>query len=164
MLLNFGDWQFDVDMAATMAYSAQEAAENCDCAYCRNYYQAADPQLRALLGSFGLDLEAPDELMPYDFHGEMQYEGYYAVAGRILQRGEKPFACGNALVTPCVDEEPRVNTGIAGPCFLLNVSVTLPWVLDEPMQEVLSPANEPPFLKKMWLRLLEKLGKDDIQT
>ena len=164
MLRNVEDWQFEVDMTATMAYSAQEAEDHCDCAYCRNYYRAADPQLRALLGSFGLDLEAPDELMPYDFPAEMQYEGCYAVAGTILQVGKKPFLCGDAVVSPCVNEELDVHTGISEPYFLLNVSVSLPWVLEEPMQEVLSPANEPSFLKKMWLRLLQRLQKDTLKT
>ncbi len=164
MLLNFGDWQFDVDMTATMAYSAQEAADHCDCAYCRNYYQAADPQLRTLLGSFGVDLEAPDELMPYDLPGQMQYDAYYAVAGKILRAGGMPILAGNARIVPLSPEDLSVNTGIPEPYFLLNVSVTFPWVLDEPMQEVLSPANEPPFLRKMWGRLMVKLGKDNIQT
>ena len=151
-------------MATTMAYSAREAADHCDCAYCRNYYCAVDPQLRALLASFGLYLEAPDELMPYDLLDQMQYEGYYAVAGKILRTGKESLACANAVVTPCEDRDLHIHTGILEPYFLLHVSVLLPWVLEEPMQEVLSPANEPSFLKKMWARLLEKLGKATIQT
>ena len=42
MILQIDDWKFDIDMERTMEYSAKEAAEHCDCAYCRNFYAAVD--------------------------------------------------------------------------------------------------------------------------
>lgn len=164
MLLNFGDWQFDVDMTATMAYSAQEAAEQCDCAFCRNYYAALSTDLRETLASFGIDAQAPDELMPYDFQGVMQYDGYYAVSGRILRFGKLPISTGDASILPCVGDDLHIHTGCREPYFFLNVSVTLPWVLEEPMEEVISPANTPSFLKRMTERLLRKLRGDSIKA
>ena len=164
MRLTFGDWQFDVDIAATMAYSAAEASEHCDCAYCRNYYAAAESQLRFFLVSFGVDIEAPDELMPYDFPGEMQYECYYAVAGKILKEGKEPICAGEATILPELDVNLHINTGCEAPCFFLHVSVTLPWILEEPMEEVVSPANEPSFLKKMWNRLLSKSRETTLKS
>ena len=49
MRLQLADWVFEIHMDATMQYSAAEAAEHCDCAYCRNFYAALDaryPDLR----------------------------------------------------------------------------------------------------------------------
>ena len=31
MIIRIDDWVFDVDMEATMAYSAREAGAHCDC-------------------------------------------------------------------------------------------------------------------------------------
>ena len=73
MRLQLADWVFEIHMDATMQYSAAEAAEHCDCAYCRNFYAALDaryPDLRGILGQFGADAEAPEELMPFDLDGE----------------------------------------------------------------------------------------------
>ena len=37
MILKIDDWEFDIDLERTMAYSAAEAADHCTCAYCRNF-------------------------------------------------------------------------------------------------------------------------------
>ena len=164
MILRIDDWQFDVDLTQTMEYSAAEAAEHCTCAYCRNFYVTVDaecPQLRTFLGEFGLDLEAPDELMPYDICDRLSYAGKYVVFGRILHYGSDRIRCGNAYVWPMTDSE----FDIVQPHFVLSLEeLEVPWRLDEPLKEVISPANEPTFLKKMWGRLLERLEKNGHQS
>ena len=167
MILKIADWEFDIDMERTMAYSAEEAADHCDCAYCRNFYAAIDydcPALRSFLAQFGLNVEAPDELMPYDLlptpegmEKLVYYSGKYVVFGRILKQGKTRFALGAADLYPMNDTEFAFDE----PHFVISLEESeIRWVLDEPFEEVISPANEPSFLKKMWDRLLGKLKTD----
>ena len=170
MILKIADWIFDINMERTMAYSAAEAAERCDCAYCRNFYAAVDsayPQLRPFLAQFGIDIEAPDELLPYDLEGKMYYDGVYMVSGSILHRGNAPFFSCRGLEVTSMDEAHvlHVSHACPKPCFSLDVgTAVLPWVLDEPMEETVSPANEPSFLKRMWDRLLGKATQNSINS
>lgn len=170
MVLDINDWKFDIDLTATMTYSAAETAEHCDCAYCRNFYAAVDdvyPNLRPFLAQFGLDIEAPDELMPYDNEKQLWYDGVYAVSGKILSAGLSELVCDGLLIHPKQENEHElhINVGCPEPRFLLDVgSFILPWVLDEPMKDVISPANFPSFLKKMWYKLLNRQPKDEITS
>lgn len=159
MIIELFDWKFDVDVERTMARSALEAAEHCDCAYCRNFYATVDeenPELRYFLAEFGLDIEAPDVLYPYDISEEMCYEGEYVVFGRILSHGCAGINVGGCYICPTNDS----THSLPQPHFTLSLEgLQLPWVLHEPLQDVVSTANEPSFLKKMWQRLLPRLNK-----
>lgn len=165
MILQIEDWIFDIDITRTMEYSAQEAAEHCDCAYCRNFYAAVDekyPKLRPFLARFGMDIEAPVELMPYDVNQDMFYDGVYAISGSIIQSGA-PIMIDDISIRPTVEMD--VNHSCPLPCFALNVgTLILPWVLDEPMKDVISPANDPSFLKKMWQKFLGKVSNNGIES
>lgn len=167
MILEIDDWKFDIDMERTMEYSANEAADHCDCAYCRNFYGAIDrshPLLRPFLAQFGLDIEAPDELMPFT---ATNIAVYYAVSGRILQFGKSGIFCDRLTIYPELPEVSLINTECPRPIFIIHIGCfDLPWVLDEPLveDEIISPANEPAFLKKMWQRLLGKSPKDSINS
>lgn len=167
MILRIDDWEFDIDMERTMEYSAKEAQEHCDCAYCRNFYGAVDaafPDLRPFLAQFGLDIEAPDELMPFTATNVMVL---YAVSGEILYYGKESIMLGSIRIEPEPHEVSMINTECPRPIFVLSIGpFDLPWVLDEPLVEdqITSPANEPSFLKKMWLKLLGKAGKDGITS
>lgn len=136
MIITIDEWVFDVDITATMEYSAQEAQEHCTCAYCRNFYAAVEtyyPNLRPFLALFGLDIEAPDRMSPIGYSvKEICYDPEYYVLGRILHMGKYEFSVGPANI--CVpDWEGEVN---GHPAFSLNVfEVLLPWVLDEPLEE-----------------------------
>lgn len=156
MIFQIDDWEFDIDMARTMEYSAAEAAEHCRCAYCRNFYECVDldcPELRPFLAQFGLDVEAPDELMPYDVYDRLNYSGKYVVFGRITRLGSERIYCGGASFWPMADSE----FDFEAPHFILSLEeLELLWRLDEPLKDVISPANEPSFLKKMWDRLLSR--------
>ncbi len=161
MILEIADWTFEVDMEATMAYSAQEAKEHCACAYCRNFYAAVDltyPQLRPFLTQFGLDLEAPEELMPFD---DGSYEAVYAVSGKVLKVG-KDLEIGGICVY--FDSPLEINTGCPAPCFLVDLGLfSLPWVLEETFEDVISPANEPGFLMRMLRKLLGR-AEDTVKS
>ena len=168
MILKIEDWEFDIDMERTMEYSAAEAAEHCDCAYCRNFYAAVDddcPALRPFLAQFGVDVEAPDALYPYDTDiDRVYYEGEYVVFGTILQHGKHRITapgCCEFYLWPKSESE----YAFAEPHFVLSLEESeMGWVLDEPLQEVVSPANEPSFLKKMWDRLLGIASKSNTQS
>lgn len=160
MILQIDDWTFDIDMARTMEYSAAEAAEHCDCAYCRNFYAAVDgkyPELRPFLAQFGIDIEAPEEMCP--FAGEsILYDPVYRVYGRILRPGSYEMQAGPVNLVARASEGQQ-------DCFLLDCyEVFLPWSLDEPFEEVISPANEPSFLKKMWDRLLGRAKNNGFRS
>lgn len=158
MILRVNDWEFDIDMERTMAYSAAESAEHCNCAYCRNFYETVDvhcSQLRPFLAQFGLQIDAPDELMPYDVADRIWYEGKYAVFGKINVFGKDRIFLENVSIWPMKD----ASFTLEGAYFVLNLEdMDLPWALQEPLKDVISPANEPTFLKIMWDRLLGKMN------
>ena len=162
------DWEFEIDLTRTMEYSAAEAAEHCTCAYCRNFYAAIDrhyPDLRPFLAHFGVNIEAPDEQMPYDIHGGMVYDSIYLVYGQICKRGKTPIFVNDAQIQAYADQTDAGDSIFADASFVLDVgSVVLPWVLDEPMEETLSTANDPAFLQKMQDRLLEKQQTSNFES
>ena len=166
MLLQIDDWEFDIDMKATMEYSTNETADHCTCAYCRNFYVTIDeiyPKLRPFLAQFGINVEAPDELMPFDLPNQMNYDGVYVVSGKILATGRSLLCVDGVQIAPEYDSQ--INHPQLHPCFYLTVNdIQLPWVLEEPMNDVISPANFPSFLKKMWNKLLNRQPKNDITS
>jgi hypothetical protein len=99
--------------------------------------------------------------MPYDkiprpegLDNLVLYSGKYVVFGKILKHGKTRFALGAADLWPSEDTAFEFDE----PYFVIALEESeIRWVLDEPFEEVISPANEPSFLKKMWDRLLEKL-------
>ena len=155
MLLRISDWEFDVDAQATRSFSSAEAAEHCQCPYCLNFYKTVDqtyPNLRSFLAQFGLDIEAPDELMPFL---ATHISNLYAVSGSILKKGSGIKVDG---VTVFAEEarEAMINTECPRPYFVLTVGpMDLPWILDIPLEEVESPANQPSFLKRMIQRIFK---------
>lgn len=163
MILKIDDWIFDVDITATMEYSAREAKEHCTCAYCRNFYGTVDgtyPELRPFLAQFGIDIEAPDELMPFTATHIMSL---YAVSGRILTVGKGPIMSCGVRIDPEEHEVSLINTNCPRPLFILSAGpFDVPWVLDEPLveEEIISPANQPSFLRRMFDKLLLRAPKD----
>lgn len=150
MVLTVADWQFRVDVDATEKWTLQNSTDHCLCAYCRNYYETVDlahPRLRSVLGTFGITLEGPSELMPLE---PTVLLACYRVQGTILQSGNTRIHVDNVRIFPEVGDEES---------FLLWIgAMELPWVQNEPVEEVLSPANEPGFLDRMarkWMELTE---------
>ena len=164
MIIKIDDWVFDVDLGTTMAYSAGEAEAHCTCGYCRNFYAAVDvsyPDLRPFLAGFGIDVEAPEELLPYE---PTVMDGYYAVCGKVIQMGRNPMTVNGLSVTVVNTDEVHINVFCPEPYFVLNTGfLELPWVLDEAAEDVVSAANEPSFLEKISERLLNLLPKDSLK-
>ena len=157
MVIKIDDWVFDVDVTATMSYSAVEAEEHCDCGYCINFYSALDrknPELRPFLTQFGINAEAPDAMSPVPMSEDtVLYEPEYIVIGRLLKKGAYEIDCGNAHI---LAEEPEKGTypydrlPKGTKCFMLYVmDLILPWVLHEPMDSVSSPVNDPSLISKL---------------
>ncbi len=146
MLLTYGDWQFEVDPEATAKRTREYSFDHCECAYCRNFYEVIDqacPQLRPALEPFGINLEGPCELVPFE---PTLMLACYRVDGRIVQWGRSGLAVSHV---PLLPEDGEEGT------FLLWVGeIPVPWALEEDPNEVVSPANLPEFMERMqnlWL-------------
>lgn len=141
MVITLADWQFDVDRAQTAAYTLGCSIDHCLCAYCRNFYETADlahPTLRPFLERFGITLEGPSEVMPLE---PTLILTCYRVTGKILRTGSARMHVDNVPIHPeaCGD----------GTFLLWIGEMELPWMQDEPAQDVISPANQPDFLERM---------------
>ncbi len=146
MLLTYGDWQFQVDPEATAKRTREYSFDHCECAYCRNFYEVIDaacPTLRQALEPFGINLEGPCELVPFE---PTLMLACYRVDGHIAKWGRSGLAVDNVPLLPEAGEEGT---------FLLWVGeIPVPWALEENPNEVVSPANLPEFMERMqnlWL-------------
>jgi len=146
LILKLGDWKFQVDVEATAERTRRYSFEHCQCGYCKNYYDAIDqacPELRSALEHFGVNLEGPCELMPFE---PTLMLACYRIDGQILRWGKSQlFVKGIPLLPEAGDDQ----------TFLLWVGeVRLPWLQTESEEDVVSPANLPEFLERMqqiWL-------------
>jgi len=141
LILSFGDWQFQVDVDATSERTRGYSYEHCQCAYCKNYYDAIDtayPELRPAMEQFGIHLEGPCELMPFE---PTLMLACYRVDGQILQWGKsRLYVSGIPIIPESGDDK----------TFLLWIGeLELPWLQEQAMEEVVSPANLPEFLERM---------------
>ena len=147
MEIRLADWEFTVDQEATAAYTLKCSTDHCTCAYCRNYYESVDiahPTLRPFLEQFGIILEGPCEIMPFEPTLVM---ACYRVSGAILQQGKSKMHIDGV---PLIPEPSDRGT------FLLWVGeMELPWTQNEPMEDVISPANEPSFMERMMQKWLD---------
>ena len=155
MILNIQGWVFDVEISATMEYSAELYADHCECGYCRNYYttvQSSYPSLNPFLLDLGVNIEGPVDFLPIEPNLCMVS---YAVCGRIITRGDNVITIGNVSLSVQDSTELDYTLSCAEPYFVFTTNpLELPWVLEENMDEVLSPANEPECLERMWRKLL----------
>lgn len=165
MLIELADWELDVDISLTMSLSDKQAKEHCTCGYCRNFYAAIDgayPGLRPFLQRFGIHAEGPDELCPYE---PTIYEVTYIVQGCVRHKGKQSLYIDDVPLTIRTSLESDICTEHPEPYFTLCIGLMeLPWLLDEPMSEVISPANEDEFLSRMQKKLLARLQDDPIPS
>lgn len=141
MILKLGDWRFQVDVEATAERTRRYSYEHCQCSYCKNYYDAIDlahPELRPAMEQFGVYLEGPCELMPFQ---PTLMLACYRVDGQILRWGKtKLYVDGVSILPESGDQE----------TFLLWVGeLQLPWLQKEAPEDVVSPANLPEFMERM---------------
>ena len=148
MIITIDDWKLEAYPEKTRQHSAFSALRHCTCAYCENYYRATGlvyPGLRPFLEGFGVDPEGPVEMFPFE---PTICLVSYRVTGRILEYGQDPIMVDGVPVLPKPDDERH---------FLLEVGeLQLPWIMLEDPEEVLSPANEPEFLERMYERMLQR--------
>lgn len=163
MIISVDSWVFDIDLDATAQYCALVQNDPCLCGYCRNFRSAVNagyPSLDLFLKRFGSSVFSPEELMPYE---PTIYEGSYCISGKILQRGEQPIQLPQCTLFVLEEDETDYPTQCPQPYFVFRTSsLELPWILDEDMDEVVSPANEPEYLQRMWDRLLQNAPKSSI--
>lgn len=163
MILTVSDWIFDVDISATMSYSAGIWEDHCTCGYCRNFYETlndAYPQLKGFMENFGMNSLTPEEMSPIE---PTLCMASYCISGSVVKRGIFPIDIGGVVLTVSADyENPLYEPPFGKPFFVLTTGLLeLPWVLDEDMDEVISPANEPEYLQRMMNRLLQTADGDD---
>lgn len=150
MVLQIDDWVFRVDLERTKEHSSFVSSEHCTCSYCENYYRTVHltyPGLCGFLGQFGIRIDGPSEMYPIE---PTLYLAGYRVFGKILTYGIGPVM---------VDGVPVTAEPVDDVHFMLEIGeMPLPWVLQEDPEEVVSPANEPEFLEKMYRKLLLRNG------
>ncbi len=146
MILEIADWCFYVDVEATQQRTSRYSFEHCQCSYCKNFYEAIDiahPYLRPVMEKFGVNLEGPSELMPFE---PTLMLACYRVDGKIIQWGRSNLSVNGI---PIVPENGDSET------FLLWIGeLELPWIQEEAVEAVVSPANLPEFMERMqnvWL-------------
>lgn len=162
MIVQIYDWVFDVDIPATMAYSAAVWEDHCTCGYCRNFYETLDgayPSLKPFLKQFGMNSLTPEEMSPIE---PTLCIVSYCFIGTIVKRGIYPLDTGEVVFTASThDQNPLYKPPFGKPFFVLTSGLLeLPWVLDEDMDEVISPANEPEYMERMMNRLLENTDSE----
>ena len=162
MIVQIYDWVFDVDIPATMAYSAAVWEDHCTCGYCRNFYETLDgayPSLKPFLKQFGINSLTPEEMSPIE---PTLCIVSYCFSGTIVKRGIYPLDTGEVVFTVSThDKNPLYKPPFGTPFFVLTSGLLeLPWVLDEDMDEVISPANEPEYMERMMNRLLENTDSE----
>lgn len=166
MILQIADWVFDVDVPATMAYSAAVWEDHCTCGYCRNFYETLDkayPTIKPFLKQFGMNSLTPEEMSPIEPTLCMVS---YCISGTIVKQGIYPLDTGEAVLTVSTHAEyPIYEPPFGKPFFVLTTGLLeLPWVLDEDMDQVISPANEAEYMERMMNRLLENADTETMPS
>lgn len=165
MQITFADWQLNVDIERTMEISSGQAKDHCTCGYCRNFYAALDhhyPSVKPFLARLGINAEAPDELCPFE---PTICEATYIVQGSIQRAGTQQLYIDNVPLCIRSAEQSDIYTEHPKPYFTVCIGLLeLPWCLDEPMDQVVSPANEEEFLDRMQAKLLQRLTSETISS
>ena len=156
MVISLADWRFRVDVDATMAYTHKCSLDHCTCPYCQNFYEnmdRAERSLRPVLSKFGIYLNGPCEVMPFE---PTLVAACYRVTGRILRKGNCSLHINGVPLRPEAADESTF--------FLWVGPMELPWTQEENMYQVLSPANQPEFMDRMMQRLLKWAEEEEITS
>lgn len=156
MEITIADWAFQVDAAATFRATTQYSLDHCTCGYCKNYYEAAPltyPELVEFLSQFGVEFHGPIEVMPYL---PTCILSCYRVQGQITKFGSQPIFAGEVMITPEAENESSF--------FLWAGEMMLPWLQQEPEEDVVSPANLPEFMDRMEEVWLLRHGPESIMS
>ena len=141
MRMKISQWVIDVDVEATRAFyaDAPELPVPCDCAGCRNFHRAIGRMplgAAAMLCAMGADPVNPAEQWvygPQDGGRTLLYGAFWHLRGRIVS-GPRGQACSGeadgvrySIGTQCA----LVPDGFPTPVLQLEMTMTLPWVLEE---------------------------------
>lgn len=165
MIFQIQDWVFDIDLVATKEYTQHLLQDHCECGYCRNYYMAVidtNPSLKCFLETVGSHIEAPVDFLPVE---PTLCVVSYAVSGKIIETGNEIIILDD--ITLSVQEQSQLDYELKckQPYFVFTTDyIELPWLLDEDMNEVVSPANEPECLDRMWRMLLDNADQSILQS
>ena len=143
MIFELADWRFEVNVEETRRLTTKNAADHCECAYCKNYYEALSatyPGLCVALSRLGINPMGPSELMPFT---PTLFLACYQIQGKILCWGKSALAVNAIPIVPEAADEDSL--------YLWVGEMELPWIQEEPAEEVSSPANLPEFLERMQL-------------
>lgn len=141
MEIRVQDWIFQIDPEMTYLHTSQNAEDHCNCGYCRNYYDCVDmvyPELRSFLMQYGVVLEGPSELLPFE---PTRILACYKVYGTVIQWGSSALYAGSVTIS--------IETDDNGTFFIWAGEMYLPWCQEEAEEDVVSPANLPEFLERM---------------
>ena len=132
-LIEFPGGRGEVDLDATRGWYAQAEPWGCECGHCRNFLALArdrklPEEMLALLDGLGIPPEKSTYVCElYTDEAGMHYQINYRLAGRFLGDWKEGWCtCGH-------DSYPYGAPGFPEPHFDLMFWLTLPWVLDEPM-------------------------------
>ena len=156
LILKIADWQFRVDKEATWEHTTHNSTEHCECPNCTNNYEAVDvvfPDIRAFLSEFGIYIAGPSELMPFT---PTLMLACYRVKGEILHWGKEQFIVSDVAGLPDAGED--------GSFLLWIGEMELPWLQQEDMASVVSPANLPEFIQRMEQVWLLRHGTEYVYT
>ena len=137
----FGPYRLEVDVEATRAWYDRygDATGGCDCAYCRNYAAAVGtlpPEVETFLEPLGLSLHRPGDIGEYGPRlGGRWYQPVWHIAGRLLETGEGELPIAPGVSAGFAAEMGPFLRDFPEPCFQCWISMTLPWVLEEPADE-----------------------------
>ena len=163
MTLELGPARIDVDVERTRAFYEGVASVDggCSCVDCRNFGKAMEsgavPEaVRRWFEAIGVDLRSPAEIYALgdiSLYGEKAqlYGGFYHVCGGVLLPERKIRHISDRLIPDTSDcslelaqgysvclsgECELLRQGFPRPCFQLNISFLLPWLLDEPNYDI----------------------------
>ena len=150
-------YEVQVDLETTRSYYAQAPDWNCSCGHCRNFVALArarklPEELLAILDSLSIPPEKATYVCELDDRDWKEkgvlYEISWRVAGEVVKKPESKENEGTewgppvrlpALCLMLGHETFPVGAEFPQPNFDLDVSLYLPWVLDEPVDGPNSP-------------------------
>ena len=81
-----------------------------------------------------------------------------------LRHGSSPMSISGINISVADPDDLHGIAPLPEPFFVLNTGfMELPWILDEQMEDVVSPANEPSYLQEMTNRILGLYPTENIQ-
>ena len=151
MILEIGVYRLDIDVERTKAFYEQTEWFGCGCAGCRNYEKAVSllpDKVKAFFEQFGVDPGMPAEMSVLNAPDRktILYNGFFYICGSLMegndpwiQTGSKSFRLkddyqihvGEDFSAHIIEERYLLVDTFPRPAVQLDVTFSLPWLLDE---------------------------------